>query len=452
MSQPNQEDKITIPNASAGVSWKAEAEKTLIRYAGDFPAILISKAEGSYIYTKEGKAILDFTSGQMCSILGHSHPEIVEAINKASRENIHLLSTFLSPSVVQLCQALAEMLPEGLDKAILVNTGSESNEIALRMAKLASGAFEILGFAGSWHGMTAGAQSSTYSGGVRYGCGPVIPGTYALPAPYAYRCPIKHCQGTCDHSCLEVGMDLADRQSVGAMAAMIIEPVLSAAGIIDLPEGFLEKLKSICQERGMFLILDEAQTAMGRVGDDFAFERDGVVPDFLTLSKTLGGGLPLAATVTSKEIEETCFSRGFVYITSHLSDPLPAEVGLAVLRVLEKEALSKNAAEKGAYLKKQLLELQKKHECIGDVRGRGLLLGLEIVLDREKKTPGPELGVQIMNRCLELGLSMNIVRLPRMGGVFRIAPPLTVSRAELDLGIAILDQAISDCWEERLKD
>ena len=195
----------------------------------------------------------------------------------------------------------------------------------------------------------------------------------------------------------------------------------------------------------MYLILDEAQTAMGRVGSTFAFERDGVVPDFLTLSKTLGGGLPLAATVTSKEIEEVCFSRGFLYITSHVSDPLPAEVGLAMLKVMRQGQMVEKAKEKGDYLKARLLELKERHECIGDVRGRGLLLGVEIVADRERRTPAPDLGYRITERCLELGLSMNIIRLPGMGGVFRIAPPLTVSYEELDLGVEILDRAIGDC-------
>ncbi len=431
-------------SAQAQEDWLQEAEAVMIRYAGTFSPFLVERSKGSYVYTTDGRAILDFTSGQMCSVFGHNHPEVLKAIERASAKSLHLLSTMLSPPVVALCQALADLLPEGLDKTILLNTGAESNEVALRMAKLATGGYEVMGFAGSWHGLTAGAQAHTYAG-ARKGYGPVMPGGRILPAPYAYRCPIRHCSGTCDHSCLEVGMDLADKQSVGAPAAVIIEPVLSAAGIIDLPEGYLAKLKAMCEARGILLILDEAQTAMGRVGNNFAFERDGVVPDFLTLSKTLGGGLPLAATITSRAIEETCYERGFLHITSHVSDPLPAEVGLVMLKVLHEEQLAQKAQEKGAYLKNKLLELKATHECIGDVRGRGLLLGVEIVADRESKTPAPELGYQISERCLELGLSMNIVRVPGMGGVFRIAPPLTVSQEELDLGISILDQAIRDC-------
>jgi len=429
-------------------TWLQEAEQTLIRYCGDFTDVLITKAQGAYIYTQDGKQILDFTSGQMCSIFGHNHPAILEAIQKSGQTATHLLSMMLSPEVIEMSQKLVALLPEGLDKCILVNTGSESNEVALRMAKLASGGFEVIGFIGSWHGMTAGAQASTYSG-TRKGYGPNIPGNLAVPAPYAYRCPIQHCQGTCDHTCLDVGMQLADQQSVGAYAAFIAEPILSAAGIIELPEGYLQKLKNLCEDRGMYLILDEAQTGFGRLGHNFAFEAEGVIPDFLTLSKTLGGGLPLAATITSKAIEEICYEHRFLYVTSHVSDPLPANVGLAMVQLLVEQKMAEQAAKKGAYLKKQLQELQLKYDCIGDVRGQGLLLGVEIVKDQHSKTPAPELGDQISDQCLELGLSMNIVRIKGMGGIFRIAPPLTVTKAELDAGVDMLDRAIQLVLDKR---
>ncbi|MCX7782739.1 MAG: aspartate aminotransferase family protein [Meiothermus sp.] len=425
-----------------------EAQAVMVRYAPSFLPVVAVRAEGSFVYTADGRRLLDFTSGQMCSVLGHNHPEIVEAVVKASHEVMHLLSTMLSPPVVELCARLAELTPPGLDKTLLLNTGSESVEAAIRMAKLTTGGFEVWGFTGSWHGLTAGANASTYAA-ARRGYGPTLPGTTALPAPNSYRCPVRHCQNRCDLTCLEVGVEMADKQAVGAPAAIVVEPLLSTAGIIDLPEGYLARLKQVAQERGMRLILDEAQTALGRVGTLFAFERDGITPDFLALSKTLGGGLPLAATMTSAEVEEACYAKGFVYVTSHVSDPLPAEVGLAVLRVVEREHLAQRAREMGAYLRNRLEELQTRQECIGDVRGRGLLLGMEIVADRERKTPAPELGYAITQRCLELGLSMNIVRMPWAGGVFRIAPPLTISREEIDLGVEILERAIAECWAAR---
>ena len=174
----------------------------------------------------------------------------------------------------------------------------------------------------------------------------------------------------------------------------------------------------------------------------FAFSRDAIVPDFLTLSKTLGAGLPLAAVHTSAEIEERCHERGFLFYTTHASDPLPASVGLAVLDVIVREKLEKRATEAGARLRKGLETLRDEFDCIGDVRGRGLLLGMEIVKDKTSKEPDTALGARITDKAMKLGLSMNIVNLPGMGGVFRIAPPLTVADDEIDLGVTILRDAL----------
>jgi 2,2-dialkylglycine decarboxylase (pyruvate) len=422
--------------------WDA-AKTHLVRYGGEFSPVLIQRAKGSYLYDQNGRAILDFTSGQMCATLGHNHPAVVAAIQKACQDVIHLFSGMLSPAVIELARSLGHLLPESLQKVLLVNTGSEANEAALRMAKLKTEGFEVIGLNASWHGMTAGASSSGYIA-ARKGYGPAMPGTMAIPTPNCYRCPIQHCRDRCDMTCLEVGFSLVDSQSVGAYAACIVEPVLSAGGVIVPPDGYFQQLQALCHERGMLLILDEAQTAFGRLGSNFAFEQLDMVPDILTLSKTLGGGLPLAATVTSTAIEEDCYSKGFVFYTSHISDPLPAEVGLAVLQVLTTEHLAQRAKEMGDYLKAGLLELQQRYEVIGDVRGRGLLLGVDLVQDRDTRQPALELGAKITRRCLELGLSMNIVTLPGMGSIWRIAPPLTVSQAELDQGLGILDQALRD--------
>jgi 2,2-dialkylglycine decarboxylase (pyruvate) len=419
-------------------------EHHLVRYGGDFTPRLIERARGSYLYDRQGRKILDFTSGQMCATLGHNHPDVVQAIHKACEDVLHLFSGMLSPAVVELADSLCQRLPPTLQKALFLNTGSEANEAALRMAKLHTGGFEVVGLSASWHGMTAGAGASTFVS-ARKGYGPTIPGNLALPTPNCYRCPIRHCQDQCDMTCLEVGFDLVDSQSVGAYAAVIAEPVLSSGGVIVPPEGYFQRLQTYCQDRGMVLILDEAQTAFGRLGSFFAFEQLGIVPDILTLSKTLGGGLPLAATVTSEAIEADCYEKGFIFYTSHVSDPMPAEVGLAVLRVLTSQNLTERAATMGAYLKDGLLNLKDRYEAIGDVRGRGLLLGVELVKDRTTREPDPETGAAITRRCLELGLSMNITALPGMGAVWRIAPPLTVTHEELDAGLAILDQAIADC-------
>jgi len=339
---------------------------------------------------------------------------------------------------------MMEVLPDPLTRAMFLSTGGEANEAALRLAKLHTGGHEVLAFAGSWHGMTAGASSSTYSAG-RRGYGPGLPGTMALPTPNAYRCPIAHCRERCDFTCLDAGIALTDAQSVGAPAAAIVEPILSAGGIVPLPEGYLTRLKHLCDERGFLLIIDEAQTALGRVGTLFAFEQHGVIPDILTLSKTLGGGLPLSATVTTEAIENDAADKGFLHFTSHVSDPLPAAVGRAVLHTVLAEDLAGRAVTMGARLRAGLIELQERHEAIGDIRGVGLMLGVDLVRDRDTREPDERFGTAVTERCMELGLNVNIVKFPGLGSVLRIAPPLTISAADLDLGIEILDQALTDC-------
>ena len=420
------------------------ATDQLIRYGGEFPDFLIERAQGAWLETDDGRRILDFTSGQMCATLGHGHPAILAAMRDAGERVVHLFSGFLSHDVTELARELMALLPEPLARAMFLSTGSEANEAALRLAKLHTGGHEVLAFAGSWHGMTAGAASSTYSAG-RRGYGPALPGTMVLPTPNAYRCPIAHCRDRCDLACLDAGMALTDAQSVGAPAAVIAEPILSAGGIVPLPDGYLARLQEHCRERGMLLVLDEAQTALGRVGAMFAFERHGVVPDVLTLSKTLGGGLPLSATVTSAAIEADAAAKGFLHFTSHVSDPLPAAVGRAVLQTVVADGLPDRAAVLGARLRAGLEELGRRHEPIGDVRGEGLMLGVDLVADRETRAPDARYGTAVSERCIELGLNVNIVKFPGLGSVLRIAPPLTIAPEEIDLGLEILDTALRDC-------
>ena len=416
-------------------------ERHLLHYGRDFLKELIVRAKGSYLFTEDGRAILDFSSGQMCATIGHNHPKIVEAMEKAGQTVIHLDSTMLSPAVIDLAARLCDLLPQPLGKVQLLNTGGEANEAALRLAKIATGRFEIIGMAGSWHGTTTGAASATYAHG-RKKYGPPMPGSLAIPSPNCYRCPIRHSVDRCDMTCLDVGFDMIDVTSVGEEAAVIVEPIQSAGGIIVPPLGYLGRLRELCDQRGILLIFDEAQTGLGRVGELFAFESEGVIPDILTLSKTLGGGLPLSAVVASDGVAATARERGFSHYTSHASDPFTATVGLAVVEVILGEKLTERAVVVGRYLKDRLCELQRRHETIGDVRGRGLLLGVEIVTDRKTRKPGHALIKALTERCFALGLNIN-----RVGGphtVWRIAPPLTISLSEVDQAIDIMDQVFKE--------
>ncbi|WP_030107065.1 aspartate aminotransferase family protein [Actinoalloteichus caeruleus] len=427
---------------SADEFW-ATARRHLIRYAhNDFVPAIIERAAGSEVFDSEGRAILDFTSGQMSALLGHCHPAIVECVSRSVSRLDHLFSWMLSRPVVDLAAALANTLPSGLDRVMLLSTGGESNEAAIRMAKLHTGGHEVVSFDQSYHGVTHAAGAATY-GISRRGYGPVAPGNLVIPTPNAYR-PLFERDGRHDwRTELDHAFAMVDRQSVGSLAAFIAEPILSTGGVIELPPGYLTALKRKCEERGMLLILDEAQTGLCRTGDWYAFQHEGVAPDILTLSKTLGAGLPLAAGITSDEIESTCHDRGFYFGTTHVSDPLAAAVGLTVVTVLQENAFDRTARQLGDRLRRGLLEIQSRHEQVGDVRGRGLLQGIELVTDRESRTPAHDFGGAVTQACFELGLHLNIVQFPGSSSIFRMAPPLTTTDAELDRGLDILDQALT---------
>ncbi|MGI9404760.1 MAG: aspartate aminotransferase family protein [Hyphomicrobiaceae bacterium] len=423
------------------------AREVLVRYGGDTFPNLFHSAKGSVVVDDEGREILDFTSGQMCATVGHNHPAIVKAIRESCETALHMFSGMIPKPVVELGIELARLLPAPLKKSLFLNTGSESNEAALRMAKLATGGYEVIALGGSWHGTTGGSAAVTYASD-RRGYGPKVPGHHVIPEPNAFRCPIEHCRDDCDMSCLRVGMKMFDMATDGAPAAIIAEPIISAGGVIVPPPGYFDALRDAARDRGMVLIFDEAQTAFGRGGANFAAEKLDVVPDIMSVSKTLGGGLPLAATITSEELEDKVHRAGFTFYTSHVSDPLPAAAGLAVISTIREENLVDRAVEMGAYLREGLESLQQKHEVIGDIRGEGLLLGVELVRDRHTREPHHRLGAITTELCFQAGLSMNIRRRPERGSVWRIAPPLTVSHDEIDRAVSILDEALSAGMEQ----
>jgi 2,2-dialkylglycine decarboxylase (pyruvate) len=421
-----------------------DARDRLIRYGGAFADDLIVRARGSWLETAGGGRVLDFTAGQICATVGHNHPRVMDAIRRSLDDVVHLNSWMLSPPVLELADALLDTVPAPLDRAMFLSTGGESVEVAVRMAKLSTGRFEVASLTRSWHGLTGGVAALTLAAG-RRGYGPTLPGSFALPAPYAYRCPVKACDGECDCTCLEAGFDLFDQASVGSPAAVVAEPVLSAGGVIVPPPGYFARLVDLCAERGMLVVFDECQTGLGRLGTMYGFERYGVVPDFLVLSKTLGGGVPIGAVVTSAAIESACHDHGFVHVTSHVSDPMPAAAARAVLEIVQEEGLPARAARAGERLGSHLRELGSRHEAVGEVRGMGLLHGIELVEDRESRRPAEALGLALTEECDRRGLSMNLVRGGTGGSAncLRMAPPLTVTDDEIDLAAEILDASLS---------
>ncbi|KAJ5562525.1 Pyridoxal phosphate-dependent transferase major region subdomain 2 [Penicillium sp. DV-2018c] len=422
---------------------QAKTSKYLLNYGSKFNKDVICGSKGLYVYTASGHKVLDFTSGQMSCLLGHGHPEIVQTIADHAASLDHLFSGMVSPPVISLGGRLCNLLPAGLDKAFFLSTGGESNEAAIKMAKVCTGKFEIVGLGASWHGVTAQALGTQYHFG-RKGQGPLMPGMLMLPPPNAYRSIFRHPDGSYDWKAeLDYGWRLIDMQSCGSLAACIVECIQSSGGMHVLPVGYLAALKDECKKRGMLLIVDEAQTGVGRCGDLMAINHEDVVPDILTLSKTLGNGLPLSAVVTSAEIERVCVERDYCFYTTHVNDPLPAAVGDKVLEIVVRDRLVEHSRAMGEILHSHLNAMKEKYECIGDVRGRGLMAGIEIVESRDSKKPALALGKALADRAYELGLWANLSSHPSFGGVFRIAPPITITEDLLMCGLRILEEAFA---------
>lgn len=416
-------------------AFAARADRHLLHYGCDFASFVPVRAQGCWLHDAQGNKMLDFTSGQMSAILGHSHPEIHATIKQASGTLDHLFSAMISEPVVALAEKLSAQQPE-LSKAMFLSTGGEANEAAIKLAKTVTGKWEIVTFTKSYHGVTAGSAAATFKVG-RTGVGPMAPGYFAIPAPNAYK---PRFAGVTWKQELDDAFEQIDGQCTGNLAAFIGEPILSSGGVIDLPEGYLAALKEHCQRRGMLLILDEAQTGLGRTGTMFAFQRDGVVPDILTLSKTLGAGMALSAVMTNDKVAALADEKKYFFYTTHVNDPLPAAVGLKVLEIVLRDNLVARAREAGERLGAGLLRLKQRHGCIGDVRGRGLLRGLEFT--NVGSRDATSISNAVTEASLEVGLAANIVRSGTAGGTMRIAPPLIVKDEELDEGLALLDKAI----------
>jgi len=423
------------------------ARKHLIRFHPvEKEGPIIARGLGSKVWDVEGNEYIDFVSGQISATIGHNHPRIVEAMVRAGEKMIHSSKWLLQEESILFAERMARHLPESLTKMIFKNSGTEANEAALHMAKMHTGNWEVVSIDRSFFGNTAQSRSNTFVLGHRglgkgNAYGPQMPGSYALPIPYCFRCPLRLKFPSCEFACAELGFELFDSQSNGYPAAVIAEPLMSAAGIIEPPPGYFELLRKKADERGMKVIYDESQTAFGRIGTMFAFENH-VAPDFLVLAKAMGGGAALSCMATSAEIEQDAFEKGWTGGSTHSNDPLVCAMGMAVLEVVQEERLPEQALEKGSFLVEQFRSMADRFEQIGDIRGRGLLLGIEFVTDRDTRAPADELGKKFSQACLERGLIISIIRMPGLNSVCRMAPPLTIGQEEMDRALAIMEDAL----------
>ena len=393
---------------------------------------------GSEVEDINGKKYLDFNSGQMCAALGHNHPTITAAIKQACDTLIHAHSSHYNVPEIELAERLGKLMPEPLKKSMFLQSGADANEAAINIARKFTRGFEVASPHVGFHGMSDTTRALTFAGW-HAGYGPLAPGTMAMVAPYCYRCPLRQTFPDCEYACLDTSFELIDAQTTSRPAAVITEPLFSAGGVIEPPSGWLAELKQRCEARGMLLILDEEQTGLGKLGDMFAFEAEGVVPDIVTLAKHFGGGVCISAVITSAEIEERVTADEFIVTHSHSNDPLACAAGIASLDVVEQDRVPEKARKLGGYLKAKLQGLAERFELIGDVRGRGLLQGIELVHSRETKEPATDAGPRIAAHALREGLIFSV---RREGSVLRFVPPATTTEAQIDHAMEILTDAL----------
>lgn len=401
-------------------------------------------AVGVHIWDVDGNEFLDWTSGVLVTNCGHSHPRYVAEVKDQAEKLINCYD-FLSVPRAELAEKLVSITPAHLDRCFLVTTGTDATEAALRMARRASKGFEILAFHGAFHGRTYGAASAGGSMGVKKGFGPMVPGFLHAPFPYCYRCPFGKCQSECGMFCLEYLDYLISKESCDELCAVITEPYQGGAGSITPPPGYFEGLDKWCKSKGLYFIFDEVQASFGRTGKMFAFEHFDIKPDLVTLGKGLGSGVPCSAVMGTSEIMDV-LPPGSMGSTNG-GNPLSSRAALTAIRIIEDEQLVANSAKMGELLKARFEKIKAKHEQLGDIRGMGLVWGLELVTDAESKTPGVELTRKTINNCYQRGLCV-IAPIGTHKNVVRVAPPLVITEAEANESLDIFENAFEAALTE----
>ena len=394
----------------------------------------IAKAEGIWIEDTNGRRFMDF-HGNSVHHIGYGHPRLKAAI----KDQIDALSfaprRFTCEPAVQLAEKLTALAPAGLGKVLFTTGGSDAIEVALRVARAATGRFKTISFWDAFHGAGFGASSvggeHTFRSHI---AGPLLPGTEHV-APFAcYRCPYKHAgPDVCGLACASMVSYVLERE--GDVAAVIAEPMRAVPYVP--PAGFWKQVQAACKAHGALLIFDEIPTGLGKTGKFFACEHDGADPDIVVLGKALGGGmLPIAAAIMRSDLD-VCGDFAIGHYT-HEKNPITTRAALTTLQIIEDEGLVARSAELGAHALGRMHELMARAPCIGDVRGRGLMFGVDIVTDRASREPGRVLAEKIYYRCLDAGLSFKISQ----GSVLTLSPPLVISRNDLDKALDIVESAV----------
>jgi 2,2-dialkylglycine decarboxylase (pyruvate) len=401
---------------------------------------LIQEAHGCTLTDLDGNKTLDLAAGQFCTILGHSHPRFIEKVVEQMRLVVHVGSQFLSPIVLEAAEKFASVAPGKLKRSMILSTGTEANECAISIAKKYTKKNGIIGFNRGYYGLSLTTKSLTSIFGGRYGDGPSVPESYRLLAPHCFHCPVNNHFPECNIVCLDSSLQ-SSVPSPDDIAAIIIEPIISAGGMIVPPPGYLKALKDFARRHEALLIVDEAQTGFGRTGKWFGVEHHDVEPDILVVSKGAGGGFPVSGFITTDEIADKVQDEGFGHLASHQLDPLSAVALATLIDIVREEGLVERAAETGAYFKGRLEELKAKHSMVADVRGQGLMLGMEICAGSTDGGNDGLLALAIVSLCKQKGVHLTY---SYFEPVLRFIPPLTLTRAEVDFAMNALDQSLGE--------
>jgi 4-aminobutyrate aminotransferase len=401
--------------------------------------IVAEKAKGSYIYDMNGDAYLDFASGIAVTSIGHCHPRVVEAVQKQVAELMHTSVVTHNKTYIETAQKLADLAPGNLSSVFLANSGAEALEGAIKMARYVTGRPAIINFMGSFHGRTLLAVAMTTSKLYYRERYEPLPGSiYTSKYPYVYRSQFRDDPQACLNDCIE-HLEFIFHQLVHPeqVAAIVVEPIQGEGGYVVPPTGFLKRLREVADHYGILLIFDEVQTGFARTGRMFACEHEGVVPDIMFVAKAIASGLPLSAFISRRDITEH-WQPGR-HGSTFGGNPVACAAALATMAVLEDEKLPQRAEKLGKEIKDRLTKFAKKIKHIGEVRGRGLMIGIEF--DDAKGGPSKEIADAIVQKCLEKKLL--VITCGTSGQVIRLMPPLTLSDSEAEKACEILEQCMT---------
>lgn len=383
------------------------------------------------MWDADGRSYLDLMSGTWCNVLGHGHPGLTAAVRDQASRWVHAGAAYIGAEVEEALARVSEVLPPELSRAVFLNTGSEAVELALKMARAATGAHRVVVGEDGYYGAT-GCALGLSAAGRRVDYLPPAGAVARLPTPDCKRCPMGVTWPCREYPCLDPLSELAERDD-GDTAAVVCEPVMAGAGVVVPPPGYAARLRALTSRCGALLIAEEVTTGVGRTGRWFGFEHDDVVPDILVLGKGLGAGFPVAAVVTTADVEAGC-QGVLTHIQSHQNDPFSGRIAATVVSILRGEGLVDRVAERGRYLLDGLKAIGSRHACIAEVRGRGFMIGVRLHEDAAGRGP------ILAGRLLESGF---IADYQGRSSAFRLFPPYTLSIDEIDSFLKAFDQVLS---------